>query len=140
MNPSDSRRPSARSSRRCESPEVKTVLVIDDSATIRKAIRRILEGIGYYVDEAGDGVEALERVSASPSAVLCDIDMPRMDGLTFLKELRARPAHIAVPVIMCTTHSSFDKIREALTLGANEYIMKPFDAEIIASKLAACGV
>ena len=118
---------------------MKTVLVIDDSATIRKAIRRILEGIGYHVDEAADGVEALERVSASPAAVLCDIDMPRMDGLTFLKALRAQPQY-AMPVIMCTTHSSFDKIREALTLGANEYIMKPFDAEIIASKLSSCGV
>ena len=119
---------------------MKTVLVIDDSATIRKAIRRILEGIGYHVDEAGDGVEALERVSASPAAVLCDIDMPTMDGLTFLRELRKRPSQTSLPVIMCTTHSSFDKIREALTLGANEYIVKPFDAEIIASKLAACGV
>ena len=118
----------------------KTVLVIDDSAAIRMAIRRILERIGYTVDEAADGVEALERVSASPSAVLCDIDMPQMDGLTFLRELRSRPAHTTVPVIMCTTHSSFDKIREALALGANEYIMKPFDADIIASKLAQCGV
>ena len=119
---------------------MKTVLVIDDSAAIRLAIRRILEKIGYTVDEAADGVEALERVSASPSAVVCDIDMPRMDGLAFLRELRSRPAHTAVPVIMCTTHSSFAKIREALTLGANEYIMKPFDADIIATKLAQCGV
>lgn len=119
---------------------MKTVLVIDDSAAIRMAIRRILEKIGYAVTEAADGVEALERVSTSPNAVLCDIDMPQMDGLTFLKELRSRPAHTTVPVIMCTTHSSFDKIREALTLGANEYIMKPFDADIIAMKLTQCGV
>ena len=119
---------------------MKTVLVIDDSAAIRMAIRRILEKIGYTVDEAADGAEALARVSTSPSAVLCDIDMPVMDGLSFLRELRSRPAHAAVPVIMCTTHNSFEKIREALSLGATEYIMKPFDAQIIADKLAQCGV
>jgi two-component system chemotaxis response regulator CheY len=119
---------------------MKTVLVIDDSATIRMAIRRILEKIGYGVVEAADGAEALERVSASPAAVLCDIDMPTMDGLTFLRELRKRPSQTSLPVIMCTTHNSFDKIREALALGANEYIMKPFDADIIASKLTQVGV
>jgi two-component system chemotaxis response regulator CheY len=118
----------------------KTVLVIDDSAAIRLAIRRILEKIGFAVDEAADGAEALARVSALPSVVLCDIDMPVMDGLAFVRELRKRPEQAALPVIMCTTHNSFEKMREALAAGANEYIMKPFDAEIIASKLAQCGV
>ena len=121
-------------------PPMNTLLVVDDSKAIRTAIRQILEGMGYRVEEAADGVEALERVRASPRAVLCDIDMPRMDGLAFLRELRADPGQHAVPVIMCTTHASFEKMREALALGANEYIMKPFDADIIASKLAQCGV
>ena len=121
---------------------MKRILVIDDSGTIRKAIRRILEGLGYSVTEAEDGEQALQRLSAGDAfdAVLCDIDMPVMDGLSFLSALQARPALLPPPIIMCTTHTSFDKIQTALTLGASEYIMKPFDATIIGSKLEACGV
>ena len=62
--------------------------------------------------------------------------MPVMDGLTFVREMRAIPAYAELPVIMCTTHNTFDKIQAALGLGASEYIMKPFDAEIIGGKLA----
>lgn len=120
---------------------MKEILVIDDSLAIRKAIRRILEPMGYAVREAPDGAQALAAVhGAKPDAVLCDIDMPVMDGLTFVREMRAIPAYRELPVIMCTTHNTFDEIQRALGLGANEYIMKPFDAEIIGSKLVACGV
>ena len=121
---------------------MKRILVIDDSGTIRKAIRRILEGLSYVVIEAEHGAHALELLSESDpfDAVLCDIDMPVMDGLTFLREVQLRPAPLQSPIIMCTTHTSFDKIQTALTLGASEYIMKPFDATIIESKLEACGV
>lgn len=120
---------------------MKRILVIDDSLTIRTAIRRILESVGHQVDEAEDGKRALERCQASPpDAILCDIDMPVMDGLTFLSTLRKSPQLRQPPVIMCTTHNTFDKIQTALTLGANEYIMKPFDAEIVTTKLASCGV
>lgn len=120
---------------------MKTILVIDDSTAIRKAIRRILEPMGYAVREAADGAKALEAChGALPDAILCDIDMPVMDGLTFVREMRAIPACRELPVIMCTTHNTFEKIQEAIGLGANEYIMKPFDAEIISGKLAACGL
>ncbi len=117
------------------------LLVIDDSPAIRKAIRRILEPMGFAVREAGDGQQALDECrKARPRAILCDIDMPVMDGLTFVRELRAIGAMADVPVIMCTTHNTFEKIQQAMGLGANEYIMKPFDAEIIGGKLASCGV
>jgi two-component system, chemotaxis family, chemotaxis protein CheY len=121
---------------------LKRILVIDDSGTIRKAIRRILEGLSYTVTEAEDGEQALQALSAGTpfDAVLCDIDMPVMDGLSFLSAVAARPTLMPPPIIMCTTHTSFDKIQTALTLGASEYIMKPFDATIIGSKLEACGV
>lgn len=120
----------------------KRILVIDDSGTIRKAIRRILESMSYSVTEAEDGEQALHVLSAGDrfDAVLCDIDMPVMDGLTFLSEVTRRPPLVPPPIIMCTTHTSYDKIESALTLGASEYIMKPFDATIIGSKLEACGV
>jgi two-component system chemotaxis response regulator CheY len=117
------------------------ILVIDDSGAIRKAIRRILEPMGFAVREAADGQQALDAcTTARPRAILCDIDMPVMDGLTFVRELRKLPALSDVPVIMCTTHNTFEKIQEAMMLGASEYIMKPFDAEIIGGKLASCGV
>jgi two-component system chemotaxis response regulator CheY len=121
---------------------MKRILVIDDSGAIRKAIRRILEQLGYAVSEAEDGAQAIAQLQQDDAfdAVLCDIDMPTMDGLAFLGALPAYPAIHAPPIIMCTTHTSFDKIQRALTLGASEYIMKPFDAEIIGSKLDACGV
>lgn len=121
---------------------MKRILVIDDSGTIRKAIRRILEEMHFEVDEAEDGAVALQRCTAGPvpDAVLCDIDMPVMDGLTFLSQLRTTVDAEHLPVIMCTTNNTFDKIQGALGLGANEYIMKPFDAEIIGNKLEACGV
>ncbi len=121
---------------------MKRILVIDDSGTIRKAIRRILEQLNYAVTEAEDGEQALHVLAVGDrfDAVLCDIDMPNMDGLQFLSAVSARPALLPPPIIMCTTHTSFDKIQTALTLGASEYIMKPFDATIIGSKLEACGV
>ncbi len=120
---------------------MKEILVIDDSSAIRKAIRRILEPMGYAVREAADGAKALEAChGARPDAILCDIDLPVMDGLTFVRVMRADPALRELPVIMCTTHNTFAKIQEAIGLGANEYIMKPFDAEIIGGKLAACGL
>ena len=121
---------------------MKRILVIDDSGAIRKAIRRILEPLGFEVEEAADGVLALQSITGRPAfdAVLCDIDMPNMDGLSFLGALRQRGDVKQPPVIMCTTHNTFDKIQAAIGLGADEYIMKPFDAEIISGKLTACGV
>jgi two-component system, chemotaxis family, chemotaxis protein CheY len=121
---------------------VKRILVIDDSSTIRKAIRRILEQLSYSVVEAEDGAVALAVLEHDScfDAILCDIDMPNMDGLAFLGAVRGHHTMHAPPIIMCTTHSAFERIQLAISLGASEYIMKPFDAEIIHSKLEACGV
>ncbi len=118
------------------------ILVIDDSSTIRSAIKRILVGLSHDVREAPDGAAALEVVKEDPgvAAILCDIDMPVMDGLSFVSALRTESALPQPPVIMCTTHNSFERIGDALGRGANEYIMKPFTEEIIAEKLAAVGI
>ena len=96
---------------------MKHILVVDDSPTIRKAIRRILEQLGHVVEEVGDGQEAITRLEGGGhfDAILCDIDMPVMDGLAFLGELPKHPRISAPPIIMCTTHTSFDKISLALT-------------------------
>ncbi len=121
---------------------MKRILVIDDSAAIRKAIRRILEALPCQVTEAEDGEAAIALLARDRAfdAILCDIDMPRMDGLSFLGAVAERIGGTVPPIIMCTTHTSFDKIQTAIGLGASEYIMKPFDATIISSKLEACGV
>jgi two-component system chemotaxis response regulator CheY len=118
------------------------ILVVDDSSTIRKAIRQILTGLSHDVSEAADGAQAIATVREDPgfAAILCDIDMPVMDGLTFVSTLRGEAALAQPPVIMCTTHNSFERISDALGRGANEYIMKPFTAEIIAEKLATIGI
>ena len=120
---------------------MKRVLVIDDSSTIRRAIRRILESMSYTVVEAEDGYLAIQalRNEAAFDAVLCDIDMPVMDGLEFLEAVRAASDINAPPIIMCTTHTAFERIQTALELGASEYIMKPFDAGIIGSKFETVG-
>ncbi len=121
---------------------MKKILVVDDSATIRTAIRRILEPMGYTVDEAEDGEKALLycREWGTVDGILLDVDMPVMDGISFLRELRGSPALPQPPVVMCTTHASLEKITEAMGAGADEYIMKPFNAEIIGGKLAEVGL
>jgi two-component system, chemotaxis family, chemotaxis protein CheY len=118
------------------------ILVIDDSSTIRSAIKRILLGLSHEVREAEHGEAALTVVQEDHevAAILCDIDMPVMDGLTFVSALRTTSSLRQPPVIMCTTHNSFERIGDALGRGANEYIMKPFTEEIIAEKLAAVGI
>jgi two-component system chemotaxis response regulator CheY len=120
---------------------LKTCLVVDDSRVIRKIARRILEDLGFEVAEASDGMEALAwcRV-AMPAAVVLDWHMPVMNGIDFLRRLRLEPGGDAPKVIFCSVENDLDRIREALDCGADEYIMKPFDGEIMASKLAATGL
>ena len=121
---------------------MKTILVVDDSPLIRKAIRRIIEPMGFDVAEAGDGVDAMGRMEAGPApdAILLDVEMPEMDGLTFLKQLRGRPDLPQPPVIMCTTVHAMATIAEAIQSGANEYVMKPFNEAIIGEKLEGIGL
>jgi two-component system chemotaxis response regulator CheY len=123
-----------------EAADVKLCLVVDDSRVVRKVARRILEDLGFDVAEAGDGVEALAWVrTAMPDVVLLDWNMPVMNGLEFLRQLRQEPGGEAPRVVFCSVENDLDRIRQALDEGANEYIMKPFDGDIIASKLALAG-
>ena len=120
---------------------MKTCLVVDDSRVIRKVARRILEDLGFEVAEAGDGSEALAWCAAvMPDAVLLDWRMPGMDGMEFLRRLRARPGGETPKVIFCTAETEIERIREALDAGADEYIMKPFDGGIVAGKFSYLGL
>ena len=118
----------------------RTCLIVDDSRIIRKVARRIIEGLGYEVDEAADGAEALAYcIGAMPDVVLVDWNMPVMDGITFLRRLRATPGGDRPKVLFCTIETRPERIAEALAAGADDYVMKPFDGEILQSKLAEVG-
>ena len=118
----------------------RTCLIVDDSRIIRKVARRIVEGLGFEVDEAADGAEALAYcASVIPDVILLDWNMPVMDGLTFLRRLRAMPGGKRPKVLFCTIESNPARIAEGLAAGADDYVMKPFDGEILHSKLAEVG-
>ncbi len=118
-----------------------TCLIVDDSRVVRKVARRILEAHGYTVAEAADGQQALEACRQGlPDCVLLDWNMPVMDGLSFLRALRAEHGPDNPPVVFCTTENDMDHIAQAMENGAQEYIMKPFDEEILVGKLAQVGL
>jgi two-component system chemotaxis response regulator CheY len=120
---------------------MKTCLVVDDSRVIRKVARRILEDLSFRVEEAGDGSEALSFCRSSmPDAILLDWNMPVMNGIDFLRHLRADPGGDRPVVVFCTTENDITAIAQAIESGANEYIMKPFDSEIAQSKFAEVGL
>ena len=117
-----------------------TCLIVDDSRIIRKVARRIVEDLGFEVDEAADGAEALTYcMGAMPHVVLLDWQMPVMDGLAFLRRLRDLPGGRAPKVLFCTIETRADRIAEALSAGADDYVMKPFEGEILHSKFAEVG-
>lgn len=116
------------------------VLIVDDSAAIRKILQRVLlqaeVPLGQVV-EAGDGVEALARLQETKvGLILSDINMPNMDGLALLSAVKADAELRSVPFIMVTTEGGSSKVMEAVNLGANGYVKKPFTAEQIKEKLA----
>ena len=120
---------------------MKTCLVVDDSSVIRKVARRILEGLDFQIVEAEDGQKALEVCKrAMPEAVLLDWNMPVMDGYEFLRALRKLPNGADPKVVFCTTENDVAHIARALHAGANEYIMKPFDKDIVSAKFAEVGL
>jgi len=120
---------------------MKTCLVVDDSSVIRKVARRILEGLEFQIVEAEDGEQALEACRRQlPEAILLDWNMPKMDGYEFLRSLRRLPGGDAPKVVFCTTENDVAHIARALHAGANEYIMKPFDKEIVEAKFQEVGL
>ena len=115
------------------------VLIVDDSAAIRKILQRVLHQAEVplgQVHEAGDGIEALEKLKTNKvGLILSDINMPNMDGIQFLSELKASEEWKHVPVIMVTTEGSQAKVMEAVNLGAAGYVRKPFTADQFKEKL-----
>jgi len=116
------------------------VLIVDDSAAIRKILQRMLGQAGFplgKIHEAGDGLEALEKIkSHGAHLVLSDINMPNMDGIQLLHELKASVEYRHIPVIMITTEGGESKVMEAVQLGATGYVRKPFTADQIKEKLS----
>ena len=120
---------------------MKNCLIVDDSRVIRKVSRHIVETLGFAADEAADGQEALAKCDAAmPDVILLDWNMPEMNGIDFLKELRKSDAGKAPVVVFCTTETDMAHIQEAISAGANEYIMKPFDSEILENKFSQVGL
>lgn len=116
-------------------------LVVDDSQVVRSVAKRILRGLDITVSEAENGKVALERCEVGlPDVILLDWNMPVMNGLTFLQELRGRYGAEQPLVVFCTTETGLGSVQQALEAGANEYIMKPFDESIIRSKFAQVGL
>ena len=120
---------------------MKQVLIVDDSRVIRKVAQRILATLGFLTREAENGLEALNACRAMmPDAILLDWNMPVMDGITFLRELRELDGGSAPKVVFCTTENEMAQITRAIHAGADEYIMKPFDKQIIVSKFEEVGL
>lgn len=119
---------------------MKSCLVVDDSRVVRKVARRIVEDLGFSCAEAEDGQKAYEACqSAMPDVIILDWNMPVMSGIEFLEKLRQMENGQYPKVVFCTTENGFEHIQRAIKAGANEYIMKPFDNEIIKTKFKQIG-
>jgi two-component system chemotaxis response regulator CheY len=117
-------------------------LVIDDSRAVRIIIGKILREIGMDVVEAADGAEALEQLERHPDVelMLVDWNMPRMNGFDFLRAVRSQRTYDGVRILMVTSESEGTQVAKALGAGANEYLMKPFNKEILLAKLGLMDV
>ena len=117
-------------------------LIVDDSRTTRRLIGDIMRSMEFEVAEAGDGREALEQLSKLGTAdvVLVDWNMPVMNGIEFVKAVRANSKYADIPLLMVTTETEMDQMALAFMAGVNEYLMKPFDAEMVRGKLAWIGI
>jgi two-component system chemotaxis response regulator CheY len=116
-------------------------LVVDDSRTVRKVLAGYLTTLGFEVTVAINGLEALDYLHGMDKAdvVLVDWNMPEMDGIAFLRAVRADVAYATLPVMIVTTNAELSQVSEALEAGANEYIMKPFTADMVREKLELLG-
>ena len=120
---------------------MKHCLVVDDSRVIRTVARRILEDLSYAVDEAEDGMAALRACHEKmPDLIFLDWNLPSMKGIDFIKSVRGQQDGRHPIILFCTTESAPAEIAGAMAAGANEYVMKPFDGEVVRAKLADIGV
>jgi len=120
---------------------MKSCLIVDDSRVVRKVASRIAHDLGFEVLEAENGLLACEACEKSmPDAIILDWNMPIMSGIEFLEKLRQMDNGGIPKVVFCTTENDLDHIQRAMNAGADEYIMKPFDSEIIESKFIQVGL
>jgi two-component system chemotaxis response regulator CheY len=120
---------------------MKSCLIVDDSRVVRKVARRILEELEFAIEEAADGQLAMAACQRQmPDAILLDWNMPVMNGIEFLRALRQMRGGATPVVVFCTTENDLLHIQEAVGAGANEYIMKPFDTDIIQAKFQQVGL
>ncbi len=107
------------------------ILVVDDSMMVRQQVGRVLSGAGFTIVEAGDGVEAMQMLAEFPDTklVVCDVNMPRMNGVEFLETLASRGN--GPPVVMLTTEGESELMRRAKTLGAKGWLVKPFKPDLL---------
>ena len=117
-------------------------LVVDDSQAVRNLLTQHLGQLGFHVEEAGNGPEALARITQMPRlmVVLLDWSMPGMDGLEVLRRVRSDARYTELPVVMVTTEGELPHVEDAFQAGASEYLMKPFDAQSLLEKLLLLGV
>ncbi|MCC6869424.1 MAG: response regulator [Burkholderiales bacterium] len=115
----------------------KTILVVDDSASLRQVVSIALKGGGYDVIEACDGKDALDKLNGRKiNLIISDVNMPVMDGITFVKEVKRLPTHKFTPIIMLTTESQEAKKLEGQAAGAKAWVVKPFKPEQMLAAVA----
>ncbi len=120
---------------------MKSCLIVDDSRVIRRVSRHILESLDFAVEEAENGQQALDQCDQTmPDVILLDWNMPVMTGIEFITRLRQHPQGRQPKVVFCTTENDIAHIREAISAGADEYVMKPFDHETLQIKLQLVGM
>ena len=113
-----------------------SILIVDDSPEVRVALTATLEDAGHAVIEAADGPEAVERATLEqPDAIILDINMPGMDGISVLRELRSEGLTRDVPVVMLTAIADMDHVQLAIAAGAHDYVLKPWDADTVIQRL-----
>ena len=120
---------------------MREVLVVDDSPVIRKIARRIFEGMRMRTSEAADGRQALAACSFQrPDAIFVDSSMPVLDGYEFLKQLRRMPGGEKPKILFCTSEHDVSQIARAMHAGADDFVMKPFDRDVVQTKFEAFGL
>lgn len=118
------------------------ILIVDDSLTMRNILASYSRNVALETAEAEDGYQALEVLAKQGpfDAVLIDWDMPRMDGFTLLKEIRARPDYNHVKLLMVTAQNTYEKVAQALSAGCDDFLMKPLDEQMFVEKLCVLGL